>query len=139
MGFSRQEYWSGLPFPSLGDLPDTGWNSGLLHCRQILYQLSHQGSPLNIYAYLISVVVPTGSLEWLICSVHLLSCVQLFVTAWNAAHRAPLSMEFARQEYWSRLPFLTPGDLPDPGIKLLSPMFPALAGGFFTTVPRRIV
>ena len=69
----------------------------------------------------------------------LFSCVQLFVTAWNAAHRAPLSMEFARQEYWSRLPFLTPGDLPDPGIKLLSPMFPALAGGFFTTVPRRIV
>ena len=41
MGFSRQEYWSGLPFPSPGDLP----NPGLLHCRWILYQLS-QGSPV---------------------------------------------------------------------------------------------
>ena len=39
--FSRQEYWSGLPFPSPGDLPDPG-NPGLLHCR--LYPLSHQGS-----------------------------------------------------------------------------------------------
>ena len=37
MGFSRQEYWSGLPFPSLGDLPNPELNPGLLHCRQILY------------------------------------------------------------------------------------------------------
>ena len=42
MGFSRQEYWSGLPFPSPGDLPDTGIKQGLLHCRQMLYPLSHQ-------------------------------------------------------------------------------------------------
>ena len=40
MGFSRQEYWSGLPFPSPGDLPDPGIEPGLLHCRKILYQLS---------------------------------------------------------------------------------------------------
>ena len=46
MGFSSQEYWSGLPFPSLGDLPDPGSNAGLSHCRQILYCLSHQGSPM---------------------------------------------------------------------------------------------
>ena len=44
MGFSRQEYWSGLPFPSPGDLPDPGMNPGLLHCRKTLYPLSHQGS-----------------------------------------------------------------------------------------------
>ena len=44
MVFPRQEYWSGLPFPSPEDLPTQGPNSGLLHCRQILYQLSHQGS-----------------------------------------------------------------------------------------------
>ena len=44
-GFSRQEYWSGLPFLSLGDLPDQELNPGLLHCRQILYHLSH--SDLN--------------------------------------------------------------------------------------------
>ena len=64
--------------------------------------------------------------------VQLLSRVQFFETAWTVAHQAPLSMGFSRQEYWSGLPFPTPGDLPDPGIK---PMFPALAGGFFTTEP----
>ena len=45
MGFSRQEYWRGLPFPSPEDLPDPGINPGLLHCRQIFCHLSHQGSP----------------------------------------------------------------------------------------------
>ena len=44
-------------------------------------------------------------------------------------------MEFSRQVYWSELPFATPGDLPDPGIELESLVSPALAGGFFTTVP----
>ena len=44
----------------------------------------------------------------------------------------PLLMEFSRQGYWSGLPFHTPGNLPDPGIE---PASPALAGGFFTTVP----
>ena len=44
-GFSRQECWCGLPFASPGDLPNWGINSGLLHCRQILYHLSHQECP----------------------------------------------------------------------------------------------
>ena len=44
MGFSRQEYWSGLPFPSPGELPTQGWNLGLPLCSQILYRLSHQGT-----------------------------------------------------------------------------------------------
>ena len=43
--FPRQEYWSGLPFPSPGDLPDPGIEPCLPHCRQTLYHLSHQGSP----------------------------------------------------------------------------------------------
>ena len=60
------------------------------------------------------------------------SCVQLFVTPWAVACQAPLSMEFSRQEYWSRVPFPPPGDLADPGIKLEFLMSPALAGGFFT-------
>ena len=47
----------------------------------------------------------------------LLSCVQLFVNLWTVAHQALLSMEFSSQEYWSGLPFPSPGDLPDPGIK----------------------
>ena len=50
VGFSRQEYWSGLPFPSPGIFSTQGSNLGLLHCRQILYHLSHQGSPSYIYA-----------------------------------------------------------------------------------------
>ena len=63
-----------------------------------------------------------------------LSHVQLFVTPWAAAHQAPLTMEFPRQEYWSGLPFPTTED-PNPGIKPVSLASPALAGGFFTTEP----
>ena len=47
-----------------------------------------------------------------------LSCVQHFTTLWIIARQAPLPMEFSRQEDWSRLPFPSPGDLPDPGIEL---------------------
>ena len=45
LGFSRQEYWSGLPCPPPGDLPNQGSNPHLPHCRWILYHLSYQGSP----------------------------------------------------------------------------------------------
>ena len=54
------------------------------------------------------------------------------MTQWTVTHQASLSMGFPRQEYWSGLPFPSPGDLPDLGIKLMSP---ALKGGFFTTEP----
>ena len=53
------------------------------------------------------------------------------MTLRTVANQAPLSMGFARQEYWSGLPCPPPGDLPDPGIKPVSLMSPALAGGFF--------
>jgi len=46
-----------------------------------------------------------------------LSRVRLFVTPWTVARQVPLSMEFSRQEYWSGLPFPSPGDLSDPGIE----------------------
>ena len=46
--------------------------------------------------------------------------VQLFVTPWTVAHQAPPSIEFPRQEYWSGLPFPSPGQLPDPGIEPMS-------------------
>ena len=49
------------------------------------------------------------------------------------AHQAPQSMGFPRQEYWSELPFPSPGDLSDPGVIPVSLASPALAGGFFTT------
>ena len=68
----------------------------------------------------------------LLVGVQSLSCVRLFVTPWTVAHQAPLSMEFSRQEYWSGLPFPSPGDLLGPGIK---PPSLVLAGRFFTTEP----
>ena len=58
-------------------------------------------------------------------------------TPWTVAHQALLSMGYPMQEYWSGLPFPPPGDLPDPGIKLTSPVSPALAVEFFATAPPR--
>ena len=48
------------------------------------------------------------------------SCVGLFATLWTVAHQAPVSMGFSWQEYWSGLPFSSPGDLPHPGVKPMS-------------------
>ena len=62
----------------------------------------------------------------------MLSRVQLFATLRTTTHQAPLSMGFSEQEYWSELPFPSPWNLSDPGIK---PMPPALAGRFLTTEP----
>ena len=56
----------------------------------------------------------------------MLSRVQLFVTLWTVIHQTPLSMGFSRQDYWSGLPFPSPGDLPNPGIEPASPESPAL-------------
>ena len=61
------------------------------------------------------------------------SCVQLFGTLWTVAQQTLLSMRLSRQEYWTGLPFLSPGDHPDPGIEPASFTSPALAGLFFTT------
>ena len=67
---------------------------------------------------------------WLLkVKVELLSCVRLFATPWTVARQARLSMGFSRQEYWSGLPFPSPGDLSDSEIE---PVSPALADGFFT-------
>ena len=51
-------------------------------------------------------------------------CLTLAIP-WTVAHQAPLSMGFPRQQYWSELPFPAPGDLPNPGIKLTSPVLKA--------------
>ena len=71
---------------------------------------------------------------WFLC-VYVLSCVRLFQTTWIVAGQTPLSMRFPRQEYRSGLPFLSPGDLPDPRIEPTSLSSPALAGRFFTIAP----
>ena len=66
----------------------------------------------------------------------LLGCAQVCLTHCSPIDCRPSGssvLELSRQEYWSGLPFLIPGDLPNPGIKLVSLPSPALAGGFFTT------
>ena len=65
-----------------------------------------------------------------VCVQSLFKRVHCFVTTWTIARQAPLTMGFTRQEYWSGLPFPSPGDLPDPGIELTSPVS---AGRFFTS------
>ena len=76
------------------------------------------------------------------------SCL-LFVTPWTVVHQAPLSLEFSRQEYWSVLPFPTSGDLPNPGIKPMSPTLQAdeppgkptlfVTDSLYTATPLQIV
>ena len=148
MGFSRQEYWSGLPCPR--DLPNPGiesrsptfqedsllskqpgkpkntgvgchallqgifptWESnlGLLHCRWILYQLSHQGNPLGnmlLYKTYMHMHTPTYLGGGLVAK----SC-QILATPWTAAHQAPQSIKFLRQEHWSGFSFLLQGIFP---------------------------
>ena len=56
-----------------------------------------------------------------------------FATPWTVVHQVPLSMGFSGQEYWSGVPFPTPGDHPNPGIESMSLMSSALAGKFFIT------
>ena len=67
------------------------------------------------------------------------SRVRLFVTLWTVALKAPLSMGFSRQDYWSGLPRPLSEDLPDPGIEPSSLMSPALGGGFFTTSAMTVI
>ena len=86
------------------------------------------------FLFLCGPILSSLSVCLCVCA-RLLSHVQLFATSqWTVAHQAPLSMEFFRQDYYSRLPCPPPGDIPDSGIEPKSPMSPALAGGFFSTV-----
>ena len=99
MGFPKQEYWNGLPFPSPGDLPDPqGSNLHLLHWQVDSLALSHQGSPYVVSSSHNNITV--------IVIVKSLSRVRLFATPWTVAYQAPLSMGFSRQECWSRLPYI---------------------------------
>ena len=95
-----------------GIFPTQGSNPGVLHCRRVLYQLSHKGSPLK--------------------GVHLSKPGFLSLGAVDIRGQVTLcdpctvqSMEFSRQKYWSGLPCLSPGNLPDPGIKPRSPALQA--------------
>ena len=166
MGFPRQEYWSGLPFPSPGDLSNPGIEHMSISWHVDSLQLSHQGSPLhplwcdnsnqqdlrecNNCQHSIITSAPAPPLKGKLCfafhvtstillgiiptfpsllvmncvkwsEVKLLSRVWLFATPGIVAYQASPSMGFSRQEYWSGLPFPSPGDLPDPGSEPGSP------------------
>ena len=69
-----------------------------------------------------------------VCMCCMLNRVQLLMILWTVACQTPLSMEFSRQEYWSRLLFPMQGNLPNPRAEPTTLASPALAGGFFTTV-----
>ena len=82
--------------------------------------------PLCIFlSHLVNIIIVATLLEliinvWIVkvkVKVKSLSRVGLFATPWTVAYQAPPSMGFSRQECWSGLPFLSPGDLPDPGIE----------------------
>ena len=139
MGFSRQEYWSRLPFPPPGDLPNprikpaspgspasagrfftTGAAKSLQSCSTLCDPID--GSPSG---FPIPGILQARTLEWVAISfsnawkwkvkVKSLSCVRLFATSWTAAYQAPMSMGFSRQEYWSGVP------LPSPSLPLAPP------------------
>ena len=88
-------------------------------------QISLQGPVFNYF-----VSIPRNEFAGsYVCS------VPQFATLWIVTLQTPLSMEFFRQEYWNGLPFPSPGDVPNPGIELVSPRSHVLAGRFFTTEP----
>ena len=122
MGFSRQEYWSGLPFPSRGYLPNPGVKprSPALQVDSLPSQTS--GKPTRDYI----ASCESSQNKRFVCMLRYFHCVWPFATLWTVACQAPLPMGFSRQEYWSGLSCSSPGDLPDPGIKPVAPTAPAL-------------
>ena len=93
MEFSRQKYWSGLPFPSPGDIPNPGIEPRTPALQADALPSEPPGKPPRNYMLLL-----------LSC----FSCVRLCATPETAAHQAPPSLGFSRQEHWSELPFPSP-------------------------------
>ena len=89
-------------------LPNTWKNTQLVNLRAV-----------------IQIQVSDPQIQYLSCARHAQPLSQLFATPWTVAHQVSLSMEFSRQEHWSRLPFPSPGDLPGPEIKSGSPALQA--------------
>ena len=104
MEFSRQQCWSGLPFPSLGDLPNPGIKPGSPALHADTLPSEPPGKPKIVYRL-------TESEK------RSRSIVSDSLRPRTVAHQVPLSMGFPRQEYWSGLPFPSSEDFPDLGIK----------------------
>ena len=99
MGFSRQEYWSGVPDQ------ESSYHFEI-RCDHVTRAGQSCGNRSD-----------TAFQGGKKAKVKLLSRVQLFTILWTVAYQAPLSMGFSQQEYWSGLPFPSPGDIPNPGIE----------------------
>ena len=119
--------------------PPNGWSLALTasHAKVVCQRTKIFITELY---YWISLLKQGCFIRSLICSRPLCCCLVTklhltFATPGTVALQAPLSMAFSRQEYWSGLPFPSPGDLLHPGIEPVSPVSLALAAGFFTTVP----
>ena len=113
----RQDFSSG--FWSCGKTDHTNRSEPMGVCMCMYTQMD-----VHTFIYIHMCTYMWCAVFWLVTQLGL----TLFATPWMAARQAPLSMGFPRQEYWSGLPFLSPGDLPNPGIQLSSP---ALVGRFF--------
>ena len=147
MGFSRQEDWSGVSFPTPGHLPDRGIEPTSPALAGGFSTTEPLGTWLpiafrNVYHFQLEGFGKRATCtETETCRAHIgsthqnakgvkvkvksLGRVQFFVTPWTVSHQAPPSMGFSRQEYWSGLPFPSPGDLPNQGIKPGSPALQA--------------
>ena len=128
LGFSRQEHWSGLPFPSpMHESEKWKWSYSVMSNSEWLHGLQPTSSSVRG-------IFQTRVLKWgaTAFSVKLVYSYLNYQNQTKSTKKGnymdcsppgPLSMEFSRQEYWSGLPFPSPGDLPDPGIELGSPEF----------------
>ena len=110
----------------VSDLGQAGWAAPAADCR--LGPSLFRGC-LALWDQQLSRACPShsNSRNTRVCCAHCL--VVSLATPGTAALQAPLSVEFSRQEYWSGLPFLSMGNLPDPGMEPVSLAFPALVGG----------
>ena len=121
MGFSRQECWSWLLFPSSGDLPNSGIEPRSPTLQEDFLQSEPPGKLtlhvnicvcvcvcVYIYIYMYIYIYNSTCKFLKFTCADVLSHGRLFVTPWTVAHRVPLSMKFSRQEYWSGLPFPSP-------------------------------
>ena len=106
-----------LPYYLMNFLANFYLLSGLVLLYSNSHSFSFPYSHGNHYCILFS--------QMTLYSEKYLSCVWLFVIPWTLAYQDPLSLEFSRQEYWSGLPFPSPEDLPNPGIKSSSPALQA--------------
>ena len=123
MGFSWQEYWSGVPFPSPGESSQPrDWTQVSCVAGRFLISWTTREAQNNNNNLLWSRTWDIfQALLLFLIHAQMLSSVWLFVTPWTVVHQAPLSIEFSKQEYWSGLPFPSPGDFPHPGIESWSP------------------